>query len=237
MANGQSHGNGHKDNIMAGIQILDANGVPFKADGDRFNAIRVNARPLDYGDNGAYGVTGVSGTMAAGLAANSEIYQFRWGDATKRCVVQEILFEGAGWLTAGAAGVSRIECLVARGWTASGTGGTALGTALLSNGGKLQTDMAASLIGTNGDARIASTAALGVGTKTLDSNGIGAVVTGVVAAVGTTIVPNNALFQPDQLHPLVLEQNEGFVIRATVPGTGTWIFGITVRWTELDVYE
>jgi hypothetical protein len=35
---------------------------------------------------------------------------------------------------------------------------------------------------------------------------------------------------------LLLAQNEGFVVRATVPATGTWQFGVTVVWTEVASY-
>jgi hypothetical protein len=33
--------------------------------------------------------------------------------------------------------------------------------------------------------------------------------------------------------PLVLVQNEGFIIRATVPATGTWEFGVLLEWSEI----
>jgi hypothetical protein len=36
--------------------------------------------------------------------------------------------------------------------------------------------------------------------------------------------------------PLLLAQNEGFVLRATVPATGTWQFGVTVVWAEITAY-
>jgi len=31
-------------------------------------------------------------------------------------------------------------------------------------------------------------------------------------------------------------QNEGFVIRATVPATGVWNIGFTVKWAELAAF-
>jgi hypothetical protein len=33
-------------------------------------------------------------------------------------------------------------------------------------------------------------------------------------------------------YPLLFAQNEGFIIRATVPATGTWAFAVTVDWNE-----
>lgn len=41
----------------------------------------------------------------------------------------------------------------------------------------------------------------------------------------------------DGQHPLVLANQEGFVIRSVaVPATGTWQVAITVDWTEVDAY-
>jgi len=216
------------------IQIVDVNGLPLKVDGSKFNALRVNARPLDYGVNGAYTMSVRSGVLAAGLVANSEIFQFRWGEAVKKCVIQEILLEGAYSVAAFTAGAGDISAFVARAWTASGTGGTA--SVMTGNNGKLRTDMATSLLTVSGDARISSTAALGAGTKVVDTVGIGAIFQGIPAAAFATIFNNNALFQPDDLHPVILEQNEGLILRANVPATGTWQFGVTIRWTEVDTF-
>jgi hypothetical protein len=33
--------------------------------------------------------------------------------------------------------------------------------------------------------------------------------------------------------PLLLAQNEGFLLRATVPQTGTWSFSIAAEWDEI----
>jgi len=35
---------------------------------------------------------------------------------------------------------------------------------------------------------------------------------------------------------LVLANNEGFVIEATVPATGVWFFDVKVDWEELAAY-
>jgi hypothetical protein len=39
---------------------------------------------------------------------------------------------------------------------------------------------------------------------------------------------------PDE-YPVMFEQNEGFVIRCTVPATGTWVFAVNVEWSEVLV--
>lgn len=216
------------------IQLVDTQGLGNKVDGTRFNALRTSARPLEYQSNGTYGATLLSGVMAAGLAAGAEVFQFRWTDPSKKAVIQEILFEGAGSIVAFTAGVGVLKVNVHRSWTVDGSGGTP--ATMTGDNGKLLSTMATSLMGVSGSMRIASTAALVAGTKTTDVQGIGGCVTGVPAAAGAQVFPNNALFQPDQLHPLVLGTNEGFSIVATVPATGTWSFGVTIRWAEVDAY-
>jgi hypothetical protein len=89
-----------------------------------------------------------------------------------------------------------------------------------------------------GASRIASTAALTAGTKTLDTQPIGQY--SAAFGTGTSIqwIPQFDLFHidPGGEAPLVLATNEGFVIRATVPATGTWQFGVTVCWAEVTAY-
>jgi hypothetical protein len=37
-------------------------------------------------------------------------------------------------------------------------------------------------------------------------------------------------------HPLVLAQNEGISVRATVPATGTWIASFLIKWAEVTAF-
>lgn len=225
---------------MAGIQIVDATGRPFRADGDKFNAQRIARRPLDYNNGtingGSYGCT-LTGTVNAGIGvAASDLFQFRWASSTKQAVIQEILLEGAYATTAATtAGGGRLEVFPARAWTADTASGTA--AVLSGNNGKLDTDeMSTSELATFGGLRITSGAALTAGTKTVDSQAIGAITAWVPNALGQ-IFPNNPLFQPDDLHPLILRLNEGFVIRAIVPAVMVWQFSMTIRWSELASYK
>jgi hypothetical protein len=91
----------------------------------------------------------------------------------------------------------------------------------------------------NGDVRIATTAALGAGTKVLDGVAVANIVGNTAAATGTTqiIPPGTILWARDtgEEFPFVFAQNEGFVIRSVaVPGTGTWQFSVIVEWSEID---
>lgn len=216
------------------IQLQGNSGTVAEVDGTNYRAMRTTLRPLDYGTLGSYRVSGLSGTMAAGLAANAEVFQFRWVDATRLCVVTSVLWDGlSGSATAFAAGFAKVDMVVARSWTADGSGGTTL--TLAGNNQKMRSSMNTTLIG---GSRIASTAALSAGTKTLDTQAVGQYSAAIGTATSTQWIPQFDLFHADPggESPLILSQNEGFVVRATVPATGTWQFGVTVCWTELTAY-
>jgi hypothetical protein len=216
------------------IQIQGNSGTVAEVDGTNFRAMRGTLRPIDYGALGSYRMSLLSGTMAAGLAANSEVVQFRWSDATRLCVVTSIIFDGlSGSATAFAAGFGKVDLMAARSWTADGSGGSA--ATISGNNQKQRTSMGTTLLGA---ARIASTAALTAGTKTLDTQALGQYSAAFGTGTSVQWIPQFDLFHidPGGEHPLVLAQNEGFVLRATVPATGTWQFGVTVCWTEVAAY-
>lgn len=201
----------------------------------------VISKPQDHGTLGHYSYAGATLVIGAGATANSEVFQLRWGDATRFCVVHEISITGMRTAVAFAAGNIDLRATIARAWTVSGTGGTPV--TLTGENNQLRTAMGASLVA---DMRIASTAALGVGTKTLDAQDIGMIVShssaGPQAAtpiIGQVFLPTGVLFKADIAsgeHPIVLAQNEGVVIRATVPATGTWNLGVLVKWSELTAF-
>lgn len=192
---------------------------------------------------GQYVVATATGAIAAGMAANGQLLQFRWTNTDNLAVVTEISVTGMRATTAFAAGAIDIKASVARSYTANGSGGTALefgGDSNVDNAA-LRTNMADSLIT---DFRVATTAALTAGTASLEANDIGNIVThssgGFSAAtpiIGSTYLPKTVLFKADfgnGEYPLVLAANEGFVIRATVPATGVWNLGMLIRWAEID---
>lgn len=216
------------------IQLQGNDGTVAGVGGSTYRAVKVQQMPLDYGSLGSYRKSLISGTMAAGLVANSEIFQFRWSDATRLCVVHKIILDGLGGSgTAFAAGFGKVDLVPARSWTADGSGGTS--ATLTGNNAKMRTAMGTTLLGA---ARIASTAALTAGTKTLDTDAIGQYTFTVGTAASVQYAANIPLLGEDigPTPPLVLAQNEGFVLRATVPATGTWQFGVTVIWSEVTAY-
>ena len=182
-----------------------------------------------------YGASAISGVMAAGLAANSEILQFRFVDATEQRKIRIVsaLLSAAVDTTGFTAGAATFDLVPARSWTAAGTGG---GTLTLSgNNGKFRTAQNTNILGVSGEIRVATTAALTAGTKTLDAQGT----TGVVAQAGAAgtqmLFPVDLLQEAFQVdgEPLIVSHNEGFVIRATVPATGTWKFAVGLQWAEV----
>jgi len=215
------------------FQITGPSGAVADVGGTVFRALKGTLVPVDYGSLGIYRKSLLSGTMAAGLAGNSEIFQFRWADATRVCVIQSLQIDGlSGSATAFTAGFGKIDVVPARAWTADGSGGTA--ATLTGNNAKMRTSMGTSI---GPSIRIASTAALTAGTKTLDTDPIAQISLTFGTAVSQQYLsPTGLLDEAAHEMPLVLANQEGFVVRATVPATGTWQFGITVLWAELTAF-
>lgn len=206
-------------------------------------AARMSGRPMHLGTRGSYILGVVSGIMAAGLAANSEIFQMRWiGSTNQKMLLRSIMLSAAPGTTAFAAGPIEFSLTLARGWSADGSAGTPI-VFSTANTNKKRTDFPLSLFSDTG-VRFSATAALGAGTKTLDTNraaSISSYVSSVAttAASGPMVMPGTYLWQRNthDEYPILFENNEGPVIRATVPATGTWQYSLTVEWDEIDSTE
>lgn len=206
-------------------------------------AARVAGRPMHLGTRGAYALGVVSGIMAAGLAGNSEIFQMRWiGSTNQKMLVRSVILSASPGTTAFTAGPIEFNLTAARGWSADGGGGTAV-VFSTANTNKKRTDFPLSLFSDTG-VRFSATAALTAGTKTLDTNRLASLSSYVssvatTAASGAFIAPGTYLWQRNthDEYPLLFENNEGFVVRATVPATGTWQYSISVEWAEIDSTE
>jgi hypothetical protein len=193
-----------------------------------------------YPESGTYFQHGwVSGTMAAGLAAASPVFAFRYtGDGV--LVIKKLLVTVLGHTTAFAAGDGSMRVAVARGWTASDTGGNAI--TFVKDAGKLRINQNApqqwSGTAATAESRVASTATLTAGTRTLDTNTAMRTIFPVPATASARLLgPNYPLIhaRPGQ-HPFVLSRSEGIVMEATVPITGTWVFALNMSWLEQDYY-
>jgi hypothetical protein len=183
----------------------------------------------------SYSLAIVSGTMAAGLAADSPILAFRWGSPLM-CLVRKITVQAANLSsTQFAEGFALISAYMARQFTVQDTGGSAVAWTVAGSGRKGDR-FAASEFGSFGEIRASSTATLTAGTRTLDTNPFAAIV-GHGGAV-----PNTSLFNgegvvwdaPFGRQPIELRANQGIILQATVPGTGTWKFKIGIEWDEMS---
>lgn len=224
------------------IQIQGNGGVVAEVDGTTFRALRVTNRPINYGTLGYYRVGALSGTMAAALAANSEVFQWRWPDATNLGLVYKVQISAGANVAATAAAITGFRMTAARSWTVAGSGGTRL--TMTGNNAKLRTSMGTTLVN---DIGISSTGALTAGTKTLDATDLGAVSIGILTGAITVQVSGNILSAGDGIlfdaseegfHPLVCAQNEGFVIRSGVifPTGMTWQLGVHCVWAEAAAF-
>ena len=182
--------------------------------------------------------TGAVTVVAAGTATAGHIFSFRWGDTSG--VHAYVRYIGARFMLTTAyttAQETGCDLILARSYTASHSGATAVTTS--GNNNNLMSDQLASLLTS---CRIGDTDALTAGTHTLDANPI-AVLSDWSGAIGATVplATSGASSGPGTLFsargdesPIVLAQDEGFVIRNLVlmgtAGVGRWEF--TVEWDE-----
>lgn len=206
------------------------------------NPLHTVRYPVAYGSGGWYRAGMSSGTMAAALGANSEVFQFRYVTAASRiAIVYKVSLSAGANAAAGGAALIAFRMTAARSWTAAGSGGTR--ATLTTDNVNLRTSMATSEVN---DMGISSTAALTAGTKTLDATDLSAIAVGIgtgAITVGTTlpILTQTALFDADGegQHPLVLANQEGFVIRTganAFPATMTWNLCVNVLWGEVPAF-
>jgi hypothetical protein len=200
-------------------------------------ALAVTPRPLDPDTLGFYSLGVSTGVLAA--ATTGEIFQFRWTDATRLAVIRKVIVSAGVSTTYFAAGVpEQLDIIKATAWSAQGTGGTGITLAATC---KTRTSFGSSLAAA-GDIRIATTAALGAGTKTAEANSLASVVAAcpITASVQGLILPPVdvlSISPGDGDYPLVLATNEGFTVNiVALPGTGTHKVGVRVEWAEVASY-
>jgi len=176
-------------------------------------------------------VAAKTGTMAAGLGAAAPIYSARWGSTTKYARVSGFSLSMMSLGTGFAAGSGLFELFKVTGFTVEDTDGAAVD--LADKAGALQTRLATSAFS---DMRIATTATLTAGTRDdVPDYPLASVEFGITTAVNTVHLPTTRIWLPDD-DPLTLQQDEGLVLQATVPATGTWRAIVTPIWSEWEPY-
>jgi hypothetical protein len=173
--------------------------------------------------------------ITAGAQTDQEIYQFRWVDPLSVAVVRSFRV-GFGTQIAFVAGKFKLDLFIATAWTAAGTGGTT--ATITSRNLRKRTSFATTVLG---EARIATTAVLGAGTKTLDAQPIATISAAAPTVIGPifasqAMIPEWTRDTGDE-YPFVLGFNEGLVLRTTYPATGTPFFGIQIEWFEFPANE
>jgi len=199
----------------------------------------MNQIPFNDNSLGAYSYGGSTGILPVigTLGSNAEIFQFRFVSGTARlCAIRRIRISASVTTTMFAAGVPiQVDLIKSTSWSVAGTGGTAVAPAALL---KRKTDMQSTVIA-SGDIRIATTAALGAGTKTLETLSQASIVAGgpITASLNGTIFPaGTVLWQADSAdgdYPIILAHQEGLsIVVVNAPATGTWQATVSIDWQE-----
>lgn len=191
---------------------------------------------------GSYGFSVVSGTLAAALGASAVVFSARWGDATKIAVITKLrtrFLPLTPFTAATLTDHTSFDAFIGRTFTAAHTGGTAL--TLSGSSFKRRASFASTAFT---DLRMATTAALGGGTVTVDAHPIAQSLrkgnrVNPAAATEEVVMPtfdgmNVDLDASGGDHPVLLVQNEGIVVRnRTVwPAAGTGILLVEMAWNE-----
>ena len=226
-------------------KILFASVLALVGLNDAVQAQAVNPAPSSYaygsptsiypyigGLTGSYRFAVNSSVMAAGLSAASPIASFRYG-GTGYAVIKNVTISAGNATIAFAAGVAQFNLFAARSFTASDSGGNA--ATLTGNNGKLRTSFATTAVA---DFRVSSTAALTPGTRTLDATALNGITIGTPANISQPLTNGTNLIAAQNAgdYPLVVANNEGFVIQTNVPATGNWWFTVSVEYDEYAAY-
>lgn len=223
------------------IQLQGNGGTIADVQGSTFRALKVVNMPSDYGSFGYYQASMTSGILPAALAAGSasagHVFAFRWGDATRLCILQSLIakFQQVTVFTASTLTDLGFDAVVNRSYSASHSGGTA--ATLTGNSFKTRTSMGTTLLT---DMRISTTTALTASGGTYDAQAFAQMQFARLPESAIT-VPDAMVWKPDVSAgeaPLVFAQNEGFIIRNRNiwPAAGTGVITISLRWAELAAY-
>jgi hypothetical protein len=186
------------------IQILAADGTTLLKVDPSTGAGRVSIRPPEV--LGWNSIGGISGALT-GVAANGPVFAFRNIGSNPLMVrrLQVGFYTTTAFTTAQALAYA---AFVARSWSASDTGGTAI--ALTGSNGKHKIGLATMAVAP--DVRIAAAAALTAGTRALDANPLG-YACGSATAVGTSMPMSSIISHDTGDYPVIIGQNEGLVIQ------------------------
>ncbi len=200
-------------------------------------ALKITLRGNDPGTLGGYRKAMTSGTIGAGLVAASNVYGFRWAPTptTALAVLRRISLSAGSLGSFSTPGLNNFQAFFVRTFTSLDNAGGTAGT-FTTNNAKKRTIYPPSAGAT---CYIAGTGVTSGGTQTgIDTEPFAAISNSVIAGAGATLLQNGAeLYRavPGD-YPIVFVNLEGFLIRATVPGNGTWQLGVDVEWDEFTAF-
>lgn len=184
---------------------------------------------------GSYQLSAATGAITT-LAANGPIFSFRWAPGTGQLAVIKRVSIGFNATTGFTAGQAMGYGLyAARSFTASDTVGTAI-TPIIGNNQKNRTSQMTSMVS---DCRISAAAVLTAGTRTLDAQALGSTQFYAPTTTAGTLLPSSNLISYNlDDYPLVLQNNEGFVITNLVlmGAGGVGNAYINVEWFEANSF-
>ena len=217
---------------MAVIQSA-ADGTTLGTVGPTSLGLNITIKPDELA--GAYQIAAATGAIVAATAAGT-VFSFRYAPGTGQvCVIKRVsVAVSSANTTLNTAAQVGIGIFVARGFVASDSGGTALAP-LATGAGRYRTAL---LTSNATDIRIATTTTLTAGTRTLDANTLGSTYFYATAAVGTYLPLTNLVSYNVSDYPLVLQNNEGFVVNTltAMPALGSSSVFINVEWFEATSY-
>jgi hypothetical protein len=209
------------------IQLAGSTGSVAEVD-STFQAVRASLRPEQSINWNS--LAGVSGNLT-GVAANGPVFSFR-NIGSSLMLFHRVLVSFTTTTAFTTAQAVQYNLIKATGFTASDSSGTSLFT---SGQNKHRTSMANPA--TAPDIRISSTGVLTAGTRTLETQPIGAA-NAWSGGAGSTLPQTQLLSHDAGDYPFVLAQNEGLIITNAVAmgaaGVGTLI--VNIEWSEANSY-
>jgi hypothetical protein len=180
--------------------------------------------------------SGLLTTVAAASATAGHVFALRNADASKKLLLRYLAIDFNLTVAFGAAQAMGFDAIVARSYSASHTGGTAIdlgGTNTNTN--KRRVDQSTSSVVANA-ARIGTTGALTAGTHTLDANAFAQCqkwMGAVGAQISEVLLDARDDGGANVRSPIELGNNEGVILRNTILMGATGVGTLIVR-VELD---
>lgn len=218
------------------MAIIQGGSVANNQEVDLSLAARVSLQPPQViaADGGRYEVvlqTGLATLLSAHTATAGHFGYFRWGSTTKTALIDYVKLQGITVTDFTTFQRFSVSGRIARGYTASGSGGTAL--TISGNNCKLRTAHATTAAT---DIRVATTADLTAGTQTIDTQPFISLCIGN-ASDGATVanLPHAVERDGHSRGPIILAQDEGLVFSNDIlmGAAGTAQLQVTIGWREV----